>query len=177
MGRCLLGWPIRYPSAPCLSDYRASNAVEQILSAAGDGVSIPSILDCIGSAEQSMLPLSRLTSRFPSSTTVAVLLPVILSAPTPSSPPSYSLDASSAVPWGPNVTVRGVRTHFYLDNQFFKEKLQSEIVPKLLENGIVKPNRYRTVEGATLLERAERALAELRSGNVSGEKLVWKVAE
>lgn len=52
-----------------------------------------------------------------------------------------------------------------------------DIVPALLAKGIVKPNRQRIVEGRTLLERAQKALDALRRKEVSGERLVWRVAE
>lgn len=58
-----------------------------------------------------------------------------------------------------------------------KNHLQPEIIPSLLEQGIVKPLRQRVVEGNTLLERATNALNLLRSRAPSGERLVWKVAE
>lgn len=57
----------------------------------------------------------------------------------------------------------------------FREKLSTEIVPTLLAQGVVRPNRYRVIEGETLLERASKALDIIREG-VSGEKLVWRVS-
>ena len=62
-------------------------------------------------------------------------------------------------------------------NATFKEKLQLEIMPALLASGDVKPNQYRVIEGKTMLERAQKALDTLRSGTVSGERLVWRIAE
>ena len=50
-------------------------------------------------------------------------------------------------------------------------------MPKLLAEGIVKPNKQRIVEGQTLLERAEGAMTLLRRKEVSGERLVWRVSE
>lgn len=50
-------------------------------------------------------------------------------------------------------------------------------MPKLLAEGIVKPNRFRIVEGKTMLERAQNALDLLRRKEVSAERLVWRVAE
>jgi hypothetical protein len=47
----------------------------------------------------------------------------------------------------------------------------------LLAEGIVKPNRYRVIEGETLLERAQIALDTLRRKEVSGERLVWRVSQ
>jgi hypothetical protein len=64
-----------------------------------------------------------------------------------------------------------------LQNEFFKEKLMSEIVPALVEQGVVKPNKHRVVEGATMLERAQKALDLLRQRAVSGERLVWKIPD
>ena len=64
-----------------------------------------------------------------------------------------------------------------MQNEFFKEHLQSEIVPALLEQGVVKPNRRRVVEDATLLERVQKAIDMLRRKEVSGERLVFRVTE
>jgi hypothetical protein len=55
--------------------------------------------------------------------------------------------------------------------------LQPTIMPKLLAGGVAKPNRQRIIEGATLLERAQNAMDALRRKEVSGERLVWRVAE
>ena len=61
--------------------------------------------------------------------------------------------------------------------QFHAEHLQPEIMPTLLEKGIIKPNRRKIVEGPTLLARAQKALDMLRRKEVSGERLVWRVAD
>lgn len=55
--------------------------------------------------------------------------------------------------------------------------MQREIVPKLLEDGIIKPNKQKIVEGATMLERAQRAIELLRKKDPSGERLVWRVSD
>lgn len=62
-------------------------------------------------------------------------------------------------------------------NKFYAEHLQPEIMPTLLEQGIIKPNKQRIVEGPTLLSRAQAALDILRRKEVSGERLVWRVAD
>jgi hypothetical protein len=46
-----------------------------------------------------------------------------------------------------------------------------------LASGVVKPNWQRVIEGASLLERAQKAMDALRRKEVSGERLVWRVAE
>lgn len=60
---------------------------------------------------------------------------------------------------------------------FFKSHLQSTIIPTLLAEGVVKPNKQRIVEGKTLLERAQNAMDTLRKKAVSGERLVWRISE
>lgn len=50
-------------------------------------------------------------------------------------------------------------------------------MPELLKRGIIKPNRYRIIEGRTMLERAQKALDALRRKEASGERLVWRVSE
>ncbi|KAK0302071.1 hypothetical protein LTR82_018010 [Friedmanniomyces endolithicus] len=152
-------------------DYRDPNVVHDI---GRDMGSLPLIIDCIGSKAGTLAPISQLTG---SGAKVAIMLPVIVKASTDEAAPEYSMEVESQAAWAPGVEARGVRTHFYLQNELFKEKLQSEIMPTLLAEGIVKPNRYELIEGNTLVERAQNALDKLRSGTVSGARLVWRVAE
>ena len=172
-----------YGARKCF-DYNEPDVAEQILHYAAslppnhdqepNVASIPFILDCIGSATGSVHPLTHIAQ---SNSTVAILLPVILTPSTAITAPKYSMDvSSSSFPWSPNVNAIGVRTHFYLNNAFHAEHLQPTIMPEVLRQGIVKPNRVRIVEGKTMLERAEKALGMLRNG-VSGERLVWRVAD
>jgi hypothetical protein len=50
-------------------------------------------------------------------------------------------------------------------------------MPTMLKEGIVKPQRQRFVEGATMLERAQNAMDMLRRKEASMERLVWRVSE
>lgn len=70
----------------------------------------------------------------------------------------------------------GLTLLMIVQNEFLKEHLQPEIVPALLEQGIVRPLRQKIVEGDTLLDRAQNALNLLRQRNPSGERLVWRVS-
>lgn len=97
--------------------------------------------------------------------------------------------------WADGVDVRGVRTHFYLSvsypqpptlqtyesnisqNELLKENAQPKIIPALLKDGIITPNRYRVLEGSTAVERAQKAVDILRNKEVSGERLVWRIAD
>lgn len=153
-------------------DYHDADVVAQIRAVAPD---LRYAMDCIGSQAGSLGPLSQLVTA--QGARVAVLLPVILKAATASEAPVYSMDASTSAVWADGVHVRGVRTHLYETNAFFKEHLQPTIVPYLLAAGIVQPNRQRVVEGATLLERAHHALDLLRQRELSGERLVWRVED
>lgn len=131
-------------------------------------------LDCIGSAAGSIAPISRLA---PPGSKVAIMLPVILQNATEDTPPLYSMEVEKVADWKDGVEAKGVRTHFYLENKEYAEKLQSIIMPDLIEQGVVKANEVRIVEGDGILERAQRALDLLRTREVSGVKLVWKVWE
>lgn len=56
-----------------------------------------------------------------------------------------------------------------------KEKLMSEILPELLVGRLIEPSRIRMFGEGTLLERVLAALEFIRSGNVSGEKVIVRV--
>ncbi|KAI0115713.1 GroES-like protein [Nemania sp. FL0031] len=155
-------------------DYRSPTVVNDLLEGAQgvDGPAFPLIVDCIGSQAGTLTPISKVAQR---DSIVAVMLPVILKHASKGTTPEYSMDAAASITWAPGVNVAGVRTHFYFRNEMFRKKLQTEIIPALLAQGIVQPNPYRIIEGATLLERAKKALDVMREG-VSGEKVVWRVS-
>ena len=62
-------------------------------------------------------------------------------------------------------------------NEFNKYNLQPIVMPELLKQGIIIPNRYRIIEGSTMLERAQKAVDALRRKEASGERLVWRISE
>ncbi|PMD28157.1 hypothetical protein NA56DRAFT_695911 [Hyaloscypha hepaticicola] len=91
------------------------------------------------------------------------------------------MDAQEHATWEEGVGVRGVRTHFYMEvlyqNESFRDNLQPTIIPALLAYGMLKPIKQKVVEGATLLERGQKALDMLRRKEISGERLVWRISE
>ncbi|KAL6716215.1 hypothetical protein ACLMJK_005781 [Lecanora helva] len=159
--------------ATSLFDYNDPDVTDEISAAVGsEGVDL--ILDCIGSQASSVSPIARIARK---ETTVAVLLPVIVRDASETEAPEYSMNVQSAAQWSSGVIVKGVRTHFWQDNAFLRDNLQTSIMPQMLEMAIVKPNRQKIVEGKNLLERAEKAMGLLRRKEVSGERLVWRVWE
>ncbi|KAF9258274.1 GroES-like protein [Marasmius fiardii PR-910] len=152
-------------------DYRSPDVVGDILK---EGSSISLILDCIGSFEGSVKPLSKIAKR---GTKVAILLPVIIRDSSDTEAPVYGMDVTEGVEWEDGVDARGVRTHHYLQNEFFKYHLQPDIMPTMLKEKIVLPNAQKIIEGKTLLERAQKAMDTLRRKEQSGERLVWRVAD
>jgi len=154
-----------------LVDYRDANAVEQIRKTAEGHLS--SVVDCIGSLEGSVKPIVELAEI---DTIVAIMLPVIVVPADENQAPEYEMDVGG-FGWKRGVKARGVRTHFYLDDEFLAKHLQTEIMPAMLISGAVTPNRVMIVEGETLLERAEKALDLLRRKVPSAERLVWRVSE
>ncbi|KAK1981814.1 zinc-binding dehydrogenase [Colletotrichum cereale] len=164
---------LRSLGATVCFDYREEGVVERIRKHLGpNGVSY--VIDCIGHLSGSLKPITRLAER---GTKVAVMLPVVIKDPTEIEAPIYQMTEPAEGQWKDGVIVKGVRTHFYLKNKFFKDKMQSEIIPALLEQKVVRPNPHRIVEGETLLERAQGAIVLLRNKAVSGQRLVWRVCE
>lgn len=74
-----------------------------------EGEKIKLVLDCIGSVEGSMKPISRIAR---AGAKVAVLLPFIVRDSGETEEPVYSMDPN-VVDWNERVQVSGVRTHFY----------------------------------------------------------------
>ncbi|TLD15159.1 hypothetical protein PspLS_10661 [Pyricularia sp. CBS 133598] len=157
-------------------DYRDPGVTEALMEAGrrirgGAKPTIPMVVDCIGSVSGTLEHISRVAEK---GSTVAVMLPVILKTPTQTQAPEYSMQVPGHNKWEDGVNLRGVRTFLvYKNSDFFREKLASHIMPEVLAQGIVRPQRYRVIEGKTMLERGENALDALRDG-VSGEKLVWR---
>ena len=177
--------------AKALFDYTDKSIEASLLKEGGDA-GIPLILDCIGNKYGSIAPISKVAK---TGAKVAILLPVVVRDSTDTEDPEYEMDVKKVANWKDGVDVRGVRTHFYLDvstlflsfeyrrhnaeslqNEFFKYHLQSEIMPAMLKEHIVEPQRQKIVEGATLLERAQRAIDMLRRKEASMERLVWRIS-
>ncbi|KAK1724449.1 zinc-binding dehydrogenase [Colletotrichum acutatum] len=154
-------------------DYRDKHVVQSIQDHLGPK-GVPYVIDCIGHLSGSLGPITHLADR---GTKVAVMLPVVIKDPTEIEAPVYQMTEPAEGQWKEGVVVKGVRTHFYLKNKLFKDKMQCEIIPSLLEQKVVRPNPQRIVEGDTLLERAQDAIVLLRNKAVSGERLVWRVSE
>ena len=179
---------VRACGARLVFDYASEGVKGRIKEGLGD---VGLVFDCVGSLEGSVRPISRIVGK---GTTVAVLLPVIVKAASETEKPEYEMDVEKVVKWADGVIVKGVRTHFYLEvsqaegsvqrslmvdskNEFHATHLQSEIMPAMLAEGLIKPGRQKVVEGPTMLARAQKAIDMLRRGDVSGERLVWRVAE
>lgn len=158
-------------------DYRGQgNVVDRIKDfVKHDGGEIAYAIDCIGSLDGSVRPVSKIVES--KGCKIAILLPVIVRDAGPGVQPMYEMDVEKSADWKQGVVPVGVRTHFWLDNKFLAENLEAEIMPWALGQKIVEPNDQVIVEGATLLERAQKAIDMLRDKAVSGGRLVWRIAE
>lgn len=96
-------------------DYTESDVTDKILAHVGekrDGPRIPFLLDCVGLYHGTLEPLTRVAD---SGSRVPILLPVIVRDATDAEPPIYEGDVNKTHQgkWAKDVTLRGVRTHFY----------------------------------------------------------------
>ncbi|KAF1993657.1 GroES-like protein [Amniculicola lignicola CBS 123094] len=144
-------------------EYRSSNIVQDILDTTGTDIRY--VLDCVGSLEGSMKPVSKVAGK---GCTVAILLPVVVRDSSEDNDPLYGMDTQGCCDWEQGVEVKGVRTHFYLE---------PDIMHTMLKEGIVEPNKQKVIEGKTMLERAQKAMDALRRKEASGERLVWRVSD
>ncbi|KAI6120867.1 hypothetical protein EDD16DRAFT_1783369 [Pisolithus croceorrhizus] len=137
-------------------DYRAPDMADQTIRAAGSKVQLA--MDCI-TAEGTMKRVAQ------------VVRPKAKRVERCGwrSPPTEN-------PFGEDIRVIGVRTFLYQDNEYMKEKLMPEILPQLLKENLIKPSHIRLFNQGTFLERTLAALELVRSGKVSGEKVVVQVA-
>lgn len=160
-----------------LFDYRGDgDVVERVRDfVRRDGGEIGYALDCIGGLDVSVRPVSRIVEA--EGCKVAILLPVIVKDAAPGVAPTYEMDVEKCANWREGLIPLGVRTHFWLDNKVLAETLETEIMPWALEEKIVEPNDRVLVEGETLLERAQKAVDMLIDKQVSGGRLVWRIAE
>ncbi|KAF3033314.1 hypothetical protein E8E12_002322 [Didymella heteroderae] len=164
---------LRNLGAKALFDYNDPDVVSSLLQMGGEG-GIPLVLDCIGSKSGSIAPISKVAK---SGAKVAILLPVIVRDSSETEAPEYEMDVQKAAHWHTGVDARGVRSHFYPDNEYFKHHLQPDIMPTLLKEGVVTPQQQKIVEGATLLERAQKAMDMLRRKEAHMERLVWRISD
>lgn len=164
---------LRSLGAKLVFDYNDANVAAQLLEVGGDE-GIPLVFDCIGSKQGSITPISQIVKP---GTRVAILLPIIVRDSTETTSPEYEMNVRAVAQWADGVDARGVRTHFYLQNEFFKYHLQPDIMHTMLKEGIVTPQKQRIVEGATMLERAQKAMDMLRRKEASMERLVWRVSD
>ncbi|KAL2841140.1 alcohol dehydrogenase [Aspergillus pseudoustus] len=159
-------------------DYRDPNIVASITSCisdyvgSGNGGSLR-VFDTITSKHSSLAPIAKIAT-LPGSI-VAAVLPVVIN---PASDPAglqLSADLAAEAEWAPGVQVHPVISYAYEANEFLRDHLQPDIMATLLAQGAIEPNKIRIVDGDSLLERATRAMEIMRSGTVSGERLVWRV--
>ncbi|KAL2822439.1 alcohol dehydrogenase [Aspergillus granulosus] len=156
-------------------DYRDPNVIDSIIKCVSDHGSSTGmrVFDTVTSKHSSLAPISKIATR--AGSIVAAVLPVVINPP--SDPVGLQLSANIAqeAEWAPGVEVHPIVSYAYEANEFLRDCLQPDIMATLLADGAIEPNTTRCVEGNSLLERATRAIDIMRSGTVSGERLVWRV--
>ncbi|KAK0500854.1 chaperonin 10-like protein [Armillaria luteobubalina] len=154
-------------------DYRNPSLPEDIAKAAGGDGKVVLAVDCI-TAEGTIAEVSKVISQ---TGTVALLLPIKEGNNVRGEKDAqmYMSIPEGRSPFPKSVSVRGVRTFLYQENAFQKENVMPKILPKLLEKGLIQPNRVQLLDQGTFKERVVAGLDLLRHNKVSGEKLVVKI--
>ncbi|KAG1747543.1 hypothetical protein EDB19DRAFT_1893882 [Suillus lakei] len=142
-------------------DYSTEDMAEKILLAAGEGIQF--VLDCI-SAEGTLKSISSIVSP---DGAVAMLLPVTEGS---------RHVAGKDNPFPDSVKLVGVRMLLHQQNEYLRDNLMQKILPRLLEEDIIQPNRIRLFDRRSLQDRYQEALSVVRNGQVDGEKVIVKVA-
>ncbi|RAH68488.1 zinc-binding alcohol dehydrogenase family protein [Aspergillus aculeatinus CBS 121060] len=166
---------LRLYGAQHVIDYRESNVVDSILEVVKKSkLSAPiRAFDCVSSKSGSLQHVAKIAS-LPGSI-IAAVLPVVLRSPSDPAGVQLSANVEGEVSWAPGLEVHSIVSYTFETNPFLKDHLLPDIIPALLASGSLDPNKYREIEGASLLQRASTALDVMRTGTVSGERLVWKV--
>lgn len=86
-----------------------------------------------GSQFGSLAPIAKIAEN---GTRVAVVPPVIVRDASETKARGYAMDVQAAADWRQGVKVRGVGTHFYQNNLFFKEHLQPTVMPQNVGDGL-----------------------------------------
>jgi NADPH:quinone reductase-like Zn-dependent oxidoreductase len=100
---------LRSLGADSVFDYNDADIVASIIRVGGEA-GIALVLDCIGSKDGSIAPVSKIVN---TGAKVAILLPVILRDSSETEDPLYGMDVNAAASWDDGVHAKGVRTHSY----------------------------------------------------------------
>lgn len=100
--------------ARAVFDYRQTNVIQTINDYQAQHGSISHVIDCIGSLEGTMKPLTNVAQ--PGST-VAIMMPIIVTHSSDTNDPVYGADVHKYLigQWKEGVQLSGIRTHYYLD--------------------------------------------------------------
>ncbi|KAK0209065.1 chaperonin 10-like protein [Desarmillaria ectypa] len=154
-------------------DYHNPSLAEDIAKVTGGDGKVILAMDCI-TAEGTISEVAKVISE---TGTVALLLPVKEgnNVRGEGDAQMYMEIPEGRNPFPKSVNIRGVRTFLYQENVFQKENVMPKILPRLLEMGIIEPNRVHLLDQGTFKERVGVGLELLRHNKMSGEKLVVKI--
>ncbi|KAI0027934.1 GroES-like protein [Vararia minispora EC-137] len=147
-------------------------SVASLLTSAAGGP-ITKVLDCIAHDKKT---IGRYRNIVGKGAQVAILLPVLVSDEEGKTARLESGDDLGHY-FEEDVRVVAVRAFRYQENKDLYEKLQPEVMPRCLAQGLVKPNKARVIESPTLLARVDEGLRLLREGLISGERVVLRISE
>ncbi|KAL4243806.1 zinc-containing alcohol dehydrogenase family protein [Abortiporus biennis] len=149
-------------------DYSSETIIEDILEAAG-GLPVKYAIDAITDEEKSLRLIAKVVGE---GSTVAYFLPVQVKK---DGKTDIKLETTVKFPEGTRAIPVAAGFYYKKDNKMKKE-LQPVLVRKVLEKGLMKPNRIKELDGSNLLEKVLKGMDLLRRGQVSRERLIARVA-
>jgi NADPH:quinone reductase-like Zn-dependent oxidoreductase len=152
-------------------DYNSSHLTDEIL-ALTKGEKIKLVLDCVGNKES----LGKIKGVVGKGSKVAVLMPV------KDGKDVVSGNLLNEIPkeWNAfedGVEVIAVRTLFYHQNEDLRQNLMPKTFTSMLAENSLKPNQVIVKNEGDLEKRAKDAFDLLRSGSVSGKRVVVKIGD
>ncbi|PPQ99523.1 hypothetical protein CVT24_005313 [Panaeolus cyanescens] len=152
-------------------DYSSPTLVEDIANVVGGDGKVTIAVDCITNETT----LNILKDIMSSSGKLAILLPIKEGSSVTNTSHEERMyfefppDKKNPLPEGTQLI--GVRTFLYaVNDENLKNHLMPDILPQLLRDGYIKPNRVRLLDQGTFKDRVNVGLELLRSNKISGEK-------
>nr|GAT56977.1 predicted protein [Mycena chlorophos] len=163
---------LRSLGAAHVFDYRSPTLTADVKAIASNGVELA--LDAV-TADST---IARIAPLMAPTGSIALLLPIKVGDAVAVGDAGMRWELPAEVnPLAAETKINYVRTFLFDKNEYLKEHLMPQILPQLLRDGLIQPNKVRLLDQGTLKERVGAGLELLRSNAISGEKIIVKVSQ